>query len=383
MACKATGIESFNWSQHGECGSDVPAFWVRPGYKVSLVAKDQVNARFLEFDDKGTLYLTRPNRGDITAFKPAADGAYQLWNTFVGGKSTVHGMQWKDGWLWCAQTKAIFRARDTNNDGKADEIVPVIGDGELAGGGGHWFRTILVTGDKLYTSVGDSGNIDDVMAAGRETIHQFSIDGKNKRIFATGLRNTEKLLLRPGTDEIWGCDHGSDWYGKPLGDAQGRQPITDQNPPDEMNRYVDGGFYGHPYIVGNKLPRIEFQSRKDVVALADKTIIPEWNFNAHWAVNGWCFLTRNHFPADHLGDAFCALHGSWNSKRRTGYRVERVLFDKITGRPFGSLPIVSTIGQDGKVLARPVDCSEGPEGSIFFSCDETGRIYRISKAGAR
>ena len=31
------------------------------------------------------------------------------------------------------------------------------------------------------------------------------------------------------------------------------QPITDYNPPGEMNKYVEGGFYGHPFIVGNQM----------------------------------------------------------------------------------------------------------------------------------
>ena len=34
-------------------------------------------------------------------------------------------------------------------------------------------------------------------------------------------------------------DHGSDWFGRELGDKRGRQPITDWNPPEEMNKYVD------------------------------------------------------------------------------------------------------------------------------------------------
>jgi glucose/arabinose dehydrogenase len=381
VAGLANGIEAVNWNQQGERGPDVPPMWVRPGYKVTLVAKDIRNARFLEFDDKGTLYVSQPNQKAITSYKAAADGRYAKLNDFVTDKPTAHGMQWKDGWLYFTQTDSVWKARDKDADGKADEVLPVIGKDQLVGGGGHWFRTVLVTTSSIYTSIGDAGNIDDGVPLGRETVFQFNLDGTGKRAFATGFRNTEKLLLRPGTEEIWGCDHGSDWYGKPVGDKEGRQPITDQNPPDEMNRIVDGGFYGHPYIVGNKLPRIEFQNRRDLIDLADRCIIPEWNFNAHWAVNGWCFITKNQFGAEHLGDAFCSLHGSWNSKQRTGYRVERVMFDKVTGHPYGSLCIVSALGQDGKVLARPVDCTEAPDGSVLFSCDDSRCIYRISKAG--
>jgi glucose/arabinose dehydrogenase len=94
-------------------------------------------------------------------------------------------------------------------------------------------------------------------------------------------------------------------------------------------------------------------------------------------------LSRDHFP-NHRGDAFVALHGSWNSSVKVGYRVERVMFDPETGKPYGSQRIVGTLADDGKtVLARPVDCAETPDGSVLFSCDMTKRIYRITWIGPR
>ena len=60
----------------------------------------------------------------------------------------------------------------------------------------------------------------------------------------------------------------------------------------------------------------------------------------------------------------------------------RVLFDQETGKPYGSLKLVSTLapGENGAVLARPVDCCEAADGTILFSCDMTNEIYRISPA---
>ena len=75
------------------------------------------------------------------------------------------------------------------------------------------------------------------------------------------------------------------------------QPITDNNPPDEMNHYVQDGFYGHPFIVGNRVPRYEYMDRADIVELAAKTIIPEWATGAHWAPCAMAFYTGNQFPA--------------------------------------------------------------------------------------
>jgi len=360
----------------------VPAFWVRPGYKVTLVADGINEARFLEFGPGGDLYLSRPGKGDILTLREN-QGKYSIANTFVKGYPSAHGMSYQDGWLWFTQSGAIHKARDTDGDGKADEVVTVIPDGKLPKGGGHWWRSILVTNEFLFTSIGDSGNASDETTTERQKIWRFNKDGTGKKLWSSGIRNTERLRLRPGTNELWGIDHGSDNYGQAYGEREGMQPITDLNPPCEFNRYDEGGFYGHPFLVGDRLPRTEYAKRADIVDLAAKTIAPLWSFGGHWAPNSFTFISGKGFPKGYAGDAFVACHGSWNRTDKAGYRVERVLFDPATGTPYGSLMIVGTLGPGGEVLARPVDCAEAPDGSILFSCDATGRIYRITYVGEK
>lgn len=362
-----------------------PPFWVRPGYEVSVAVAELRGARFMEFDDKGTLYVSVPRAGDIITLRDAdGDGYYETRGAFVREMQSVHGMCFSGGWMWLATSGAVFKGRDTNGDGARDELITVIEPGQLPQGGGHWWRSLLVTQDHIYTSIGDSGNINDETDTPRQKIWRFDLDGSNRTLFASGIRNTEKLRLRPGTSEVWGVDHGSDNFGQSLGEQTGRnQPITDENPPDEFNHYVEGGFYGHPFITGKKLPRIEFQKRRDIVELAAKTIIPEWSFGAHWAANSFTFIDpainqkTGAFPEDHEGDAFVACRGSWNRTKKAGYQVVRVLFDDVTGKPYGMLPIVRTLSDNDEILARPVDCVQAPDGSVLWSCDDTNAIYRI------
>lgn len=363
----------------GVLGDGVPKFTVRPGYRVSLVAKDLKEARFLTFDDAGTLYVSQPSAGSILALRDTdEDGSFEYVAPYLADKPKVQAMQFKGGWLWFATSRGIFRAQDTDNDGVADEVVDVIPQGELPGDTGHWFRSLLVTDDAIYTSVGDTANISDETDTERQKIWRFDHKGGSKTLFATGVRNAEELQLRPGTDEIWGVEHGSDEFGAHLGESKELLPVTSLYPPEEVNRYVEGGFYGHPFIVGHGLPRHEFSKRKDILQLAAKAEPPEFALGAHWAPNGWTFLTKDAMPG-HKGDAFIACHGSWNSQRKVGYRVERLLFDAWTGKPYGSQMIVGCLAPDGQeVLGRPCDVAESPDGALFFTCDLTQRVYRLS-----
>ncbi|MCF8335745.1 MAG: hypothetical protein K9H65_03995 [Bacteroidales bacterium] len=106
--------------------------WVREGFKLEIVQNDIEKPRFLQFDDKGTLYVSLPDAGKIKSCKDQdGDGYYETVTDFVTGHSTAHGMDWKNGWLWFTETGAIFKARDTDGDGKADEKVTVISEGNL------------------------------------------------------------------------------------------------------------------------------------------------------------------------------------------------------------------------------------------------------------
>lgn len=355
---------------------------VREGFTLTVVQNEIQHPRFLQFDDRGTLYVSLPDAGKIKACRDQnGDGYYEKVTDFVTGHSTAHGMDWKNGWLWFTETGAIFKAHDTNGDGKADEKVTVIPEGKLPKGGGHWWRPVLINKGRIYTAIGCSGNITNDKDTERLKIWSFALDGTDKQYFSGGLRNTEKLIVRPGTEEIWGMDHGSDWFGRPLEkNAPGNhQPITNMHPPEEMNHYVKDGYYGHPFITGNKLPRYEYMDREDIVALAEKTTMPEWRGGAHWAANAMTFYTGDQFPESYKKDAFVAYHGSWNREEKAGYCVTHVFFDK--GHPYGELKYVNFLTSEGEMLGRPVDVVQAPDGSLLISDDWGNTIYRLSYSG--
>ena len=375
------GVAAFA-QDHGTTGPGVPAFVVRPGYTVTLAADNINGDRFIEFGDGTDLYVSEPDSGRILKLSdPDGSGKYTKQSTFVSGYKTVHGLEWYKGTLWFTQSGEIHNVKP-KADGTAGEVQDV-DCGELPSGGGHWFRSILVDDTGFYTSIGDDQNASDHTKDDREKIWRYNLDGSGKKLFAAGLRNTEKLRFRPGTTEVWGCDHGSDNYGAYLGEHKNgaAQPTTDLFPPDKLNHYVEGGFYGHPFILPFHIPRPEYANRPDILEIAAKTIPPAWNNGAHWANNGWNFMTKPTLTGQ-AGDIVVAFHGSWNSQKRVGYCVQRIEFDPVTGNPCGTTTLVKCIGADGSVLARPVDIAEAPDGSVLFSSDSSKAIYRLTRDAA-
>jgi glucose/arabinose dehydrogenase len=388
-----------------DLGPGVPAFLVRPGYRVTRALPAKApglrNARFLEFSGDGkTLFLAQRQQDEILALRdPDANGVYKTITTFVKDKHLVQGMCWLDGWLYAsvAGEGSVFRARDTNGDGVADDVQDVLPKNAVPLSGGHSFEGLLVTKGKIYLTSSDPTNMTKALDSPNKTIYVFDFDPssfsagqadavrKTRKVFCTGVRNNEKLRYRPGTTEIYGFDNGSDNFGKEYGETTLKdQPITDLLPPEELNLYVQGGFYGHPYLSGPRIPRPEFAKRPDIIELAGKTTPPAWDLHAHWAVLGFTFITKEYFPGVPVGDIFCCSHGSWDSVHPVGSCIQRICFDPVTGKPYGSMTIVDCAGgastKDQRRLARPVDCAEAPDGTIVFTSDEPAGLFRISKS---
>ncbi len=380
-------------ADNGTVGPGVPPFTVRPGYRVTLVAKGIANCRFLQFDGHGRLFVSEPGPGKILILSGEnSQGQYTVMHTFLTGYRLVQAMVYRHGWLWFATSAGVYKTRDNGTQNKAGKIITLLSG--LPHGGAHWFRSLLVTGKHFYTSVGDQSNIDpwhhaaDMMKTDREKIWRYNLDGSGKTLWCTGIRNTEKLLFRPGTHQLWGCDEGSDQFGHPLGEKWPNQPITDHNPPEEFNHYIRGKFYGHPFITGDDIPRYEYvkmfekTGHPNIIKLAAETVVPSYDLGAHWSTISFLFFTNNKFHGARMGDAMVCCHGSWDSVKLVGYRLQLIKFDPWTGKPYGSQIMVSTLGDHGKkVLARPVNCLEDTDGSVIFSSDSNGCIYRLAWAG--
>jgi glucose/arabinose dehydrogenase len=243
----------------------------------------------------------------------------------------------------------------------------VTASGALGDGGGHSSRNIVFSpkGDKFYVAIGSRNNIAED-AEPRATIQEFAEDGTHLRTYAAGLRNPVGITFRPGTDELWTVVNERDGLG-------------DELVPDYMTHVQAAGFYGWPYSYLGQHAEPSLQGKRpDLVA---KAIVPDLLFRSHSAPLGLVFYDGKQFPAAYQGDAFVALHGSWNAADPRGYMVVRVPFKD--GRPAGGYEAFVTgfrVGSDApaKVWGRPVGLVVAQDGSLLVADDVSQSVWRIS-----
>ncbi len=191
----------------------------------------------------------------------------------------------------------------------------------------------------------------------------FDPDGRNRRVFATGIRNCVGLAVHPATGDLW-CSTNE------------RDALGDDLVPDYVTRVRDGAFYGWPwfYLGDNQDPR-HAGERPD---LKGKITVPDVLIQPHSASLELAFYNATAFPAAYRGDGFAAEHGSWNRSKRTGYKVVRIRLKD--GVPTGVYEdfITGFVVNDTEVWGRPVGIAVAHDGALLVSEDGNGTIWRVT-----
>lgn len=140
-----------------------------------------------------------------------------------------------------------------------------------------------------------------------------------------------------------------------------------------------GALLGLRALVSQAMPPLQPISRADFCADTEPSRL---TYTAHAAPMAMRFYTGSQFPAAFRNDAFVAMRGSWNKAQPTGYKIVRVRFDA-AGNPLGIDDFLTGfVRSDGSELyGRPVGIAFLPDGSMLFSDDTIGVVYRVVWAG--
>jgi glucose/arabinose dehydrogenase len=284
----------------------------------------------------------------------------------------------KDGFLFVAEQNRVlvFPAAEFFYEGPDVAAFQVVKQGELIPPAeesyNHTSRVCRIgADDKLYITLGQPFNVpapeklDLYKKEGIGGIVRMSREGKDREVFAWGVRNSVGMDFNPKDKSLWFTDNQVDGMG-------------DDIPAGELNRADKPGMqFGFPWYGGGKTRTNEYKDQTPPAGLT----FPQVEMVAHAADLGMIFYTGKMFPQKYRGGIFSAQHGSWNRTTPIGARVmftsvkEDGTADKT--EPFAE----GWLTENGEYLGRPSHVAQLPDGSILVSDDFAGAIYRIRYDG--
>jgi len=334
-------------------------------FTVTKFADNLGKPRMLTVGASGAVYVTSRDAGTVTLLRDTNNDGVADQRQVVANIKSIHGLTINSGKMYLVSIYDVYVA-NINGDGTLTEPQRIMTG--LPDAGQHPNRTIAVGPDgKLYITVGSTCNACAEPNVENATILQANIDGSGRKIFASGLRNTIGFGWHPQTKELYGFDHGIDWLG-------------DEQQQEELNVIKQGGFYGWPYIYGDGRynPHPRPMGDTTYAQILAKTTLPTLQYEAHAAPLGMIFYTGSQFPTEYQNDAFVAMRGSWNRTKPSGYKVVRIHFEN--GKPVSSQDFVTgfLVDNNQSQFGRPVGIATYTDGSVLFSDDNNGIIYRVS-----
>lgn len=360
---------------------DSPTLNVPEGFAVNVFADKVQNARWLTLTPEGDVLCSCAKSNTIYLFKDKdGDGVADDRSIFLDekrGAMLPFGMDFAevDGQWYCyvANTNAILRYPFKKGQSELGSDFETITELPGEGYNQHWTRNLRVSpdGKKLYATVGSKTNVD-AEEPPRASVLVMNLDGSDKKVFAFGLRNPVGLDFHPKTGDIYV-------------NVNERDELGDNLVPDYFTRIQQDEFFGWPYAylaADNLDPRRMTDGKSEKPELAQKTTTPDVLYQAHSAALGLAFTQGTMFPEQYRNGAFTAMRGSWNRDRGTGYKIVFVPFDA-SNRPKGGYEDFLTgflIDPKGPTTwGRPVGVHFAKDGSMLFTEEMNGRIYRVSR----
>lgn len=214
-------------------------------------------------------------------------------------------------------------------------------------------------------------------------------DGKK---FATGIRSVVAMDWNKEDKNLYVAMHGRDdlhllWPDK---FSPWQSAVL---PSEEFLRVKEGTNFGWPYSYYDQLQQKNIQAPEyggdgKIVASDSSVQLPVMGFPGHWAPNDLLFYEGDQFPEHYKHGAFIAFHGSTNRAPypQSGYFVCFVPF--ANGQPTGEWEVFADgfAGTDpiinvSDAAYRPMGLAMGPDGSLYVSDSQKGKIWRIMFKG--
>jgi glucose/arabinose dehydrogenase/mono/diheme cytochrome c family protein len=400
---------------------DDGAISLPPGFRALVVADNLVagrkvgnnseNLRGIAVAENGDLYV-KGKFGTIFALRDTnGDGRTDDVKEFGPGDGGTH-IAFHDGWLYHSSRTAVYRYKYTPG-----ELVPtspletVVS--KLPAERDHDAKAFAFDDQgRMLVEVGSPYNVystpdRQLGAKGMDPtefqktyggfwrfdanrLNQTQADGVR---FSTGHRHAVALTWNPASKSFFMVQMGRDNLN--VVDPVHYDALDNAERVSEVMHVVrEGSNFGWPFSYWDPIKKAhmlapEFGGDNFKRIDPDPYDKPVVAFPGHWAPLQIAMYTGTQFPEKYRGGAFVTFHGSWNRAPRAqgGYQVAFVPFDA-QGMPAGTYETFAD-GFAGKAefvstrdaRFRPAGVATGPDGSLYITDTEKGRIWRVIYTG--
>jgi glucose/arabinose dehydrogenase len=311
-----------------------------------------------------------PSANRISLLRDAdGDGVAELRTVFLDGLFSPFGMALIGNDLYVANADGVVRFPYVPGATRIDVSAQRVTD-LPAGINHHWTKALIASrdGSKLYATVGSNSNVGErgmKEEEGRAAIWEIDPKSGVKRLYAGGLRNPNGMAWDPSTGALWTVVNERDEIGSDL-------------VPDYLTAVRDGGFYGWPYSYwGQHVDKRVEPPRPDLVA---KALKPDYALGNHVAPLGLTTTVGADLGPQFANGMFVGLHGSWNRRPKSGYKVVFVPFNN--GQPNAQPVDVLTgfLNGSDEAQGRPVGVVIDRRGALLVADDVGNTIWRVRRA---
>jgi len=395
-----------------------------PGGFEAVVVTDSIGpARHLAVNDNGDIYVKlrfSAKGGNVALRDTDNDGKADIIQHFGSYKdvgSLANGMRIHKGYLYYSSSLAIYRSKLT--PGKLipeSEMETVLTDDHEHGA--HWHITKPVSFDDkgfMYVPFGTPSNncmdmantpggkpgqpgifpcpeLEQHAGIWRFDANKTGLTQKDGTLFATGLRSIVAMDWNKTDKSLYVLQHGRDNLHRLFPELYTAWQSA-VLPSEEFLKLKEGDDAGWPYyyydqMQKKKLMTPEYGGDGKKEGKGKELAQPLIGFPGHWAPNDLYFYQGNQFPARYKNGAFIAFHGSTNRAPypQAGYFVAFIPFKN--GAPTGDWEVfadgfagVDPIVNVRDAIYRPMGIAMGPDGSLYISETEKGKIWRVMYKG--
>ncbi|HLN02718.1 MAG TPA: hypothetical protein VK335_25740 [Bryobacteraceae bacterium] len=416
VARAAAFLLAIAWSLPGAnapaCDPDNGGIQLPPGFCALVVADDIGTARHIAAAPNGDIYVAlqaNGKKGGVMALRDTnGDGRFEVKERI--GQDSTTGVALRNGYLYVAKFHSVERYKMSPGELTPPGPPEIVVSG-LPGVEEHGDKGIAFDGQgSLYVNIGAPSNAcqpknrrpkvpgqdpcqllekhGGIWKFSESKLGQKEEDGTR---FATGMRQMPAIAWHDGA--LYIVMNNRDqldtlWPGMFTAKENAERPA------EPMYRVAEAGAnFGWPYCVYDYLEKRlflapEYGGDGKKAGRCSEFNLPITTFPAHWAPVDLTFYTGAQFPEHYKNGAFIAFHGSWNRAPmpQEGYNVTFQPF--ADGKPAGNFEVFAS-GFAGKTppmnpdnaRARADGVAEAPDGSLFISESQHGKIWRVFYRG--